>query len=92
MAEAAQQDAKIVDQLNHEPFHRGEMPINEQTSTYHFFDKLWRWGGLGVADFVLFLAITFCTGAGALTALITCAIVFAAGFFILRKPTSLETH
>ena len=68
------------------------MPINEQTSTYHVFDNLWRWGGLAVADFVLFLVLTFCTGAGVLTALITCAIVFAIGFFVVKKPTSVETH
>lgn len=87
----AMADAQTVEVLNAAPFHHGEMPINEQTSTYHFFDKLWRWGGLTVAAFVLFLVMMFCTGSGFIGSAMAAVVVAIVGFFVLKKPTSLET-
>ena len=91
MAEAAQKDAQIVEELNHEPFHRGEMPINEQTSTYHVFDNLWRWGALFLAVALLFLVLMFCTGTGFFGSAIAAGVLLVVGFFVAKKPTSLET-
>lgn len=70
----------------------GEMEIVEQTSTYHVFDNLVRWGSLAVAALVLFLSIMFCTRAGFLGAAVPTVILLIAGVVALRKaPTSLET-
>lgn len=92
MAEPAQKDAQIVDHLNDAPFHRGEMPINEQTSTYHLFDNLWRWGSVTMASVLMLLILTFCTPLGFFPGLIAGVVVFTVGFFVVKKPTSLETH
>jgi hypothetical protein len=90
----AQTDAALVSEINHETqFHPGEMPIGEQTSTFHVFDNLVRFGSLGVACAILFLTLMFCTPAGFAGAAIPTVIVAVGGFFLLRRaPTSLETH
>ena len=95
MSDPAHTDAAIVEHMNHEPFVRGSMPINEQTATYErVFDKmLVRYGSLFVACLVLFLVLSFCTPAGMLTGLVVAVILGAVGGFVLRaKPTSVETH
>ena len=74
-------------------FTPGEMEIAEQTSTYHVFDALVRWGSLTTAALLLFLTIMFCTRAGFIGAAVPTAILVAIGVAVLRKaPTSLETH
>ena len=71
--------------------HSESMDITEQTSTYHVFDGLVRWGGLAVASLVLFLTLLCCTAVGFIGALVPVAILVAAGVWFLRAPTSLET-
>ncbi len=94
MDPAAQHDADVVHVINGQSaFTQGEMPIEEQTSTYHVFDGLVRWGSLVVGCIVLFLAMTFCTSLGFMTAAICTAVLGGLGFVALKgKPTSLETH
>lgn len=70
----------------------GHMDITEQTSTYHVFDGLVRWGGLVVASIVLFLTLLCCTKVGFIGAAVPTAVLVVAGFLFLRAPTSLETH
>ena len=94
MDPAAQHDADVVHVINGQAtYTSGEMPIEEQTSTYHVFDGLVRWGSLAVAAIVLFLSITFCTSLGLVTAAIATLVLVGAGVLALKgKPTSVETH
>lgn len=66
-------------------YHRGEMDIAEQTSTYHAVMGLTKWGSLAVATAVLMLTLWFCTPAGFLGGLIPGVVAAAAGIALLRE-------
>jgi hypothetical protein len=65
-------------------YHRGEMDIQEQTSTYAFVMALTKWGSLAVASAVLFLVLWFCTPAGFLCAFVTAIVAIGLGVVVLR--------
>lgn len=65
-------------------YHRGDMDIHEQTSTYAFVMALTKWGSLTIGSLVLFLVLWFCTSAGFGGALVTAAVLVALGVFFLR--------
>lgn len=72
---------------------RGEMDIAEQVATFEFFNGMTKWGSLGVAALILFLALWFCTGAGFLGAFVTAAVVIAVGIVLLRdKGDTAAAH
>jgi ATP/ADP translocase len=66
-------------------YHRGDMEIVEQRATYDVFMGMTKWGSVAVIVLVLFLTLTFATGAGWLTALIVSLVVLAASIFLLRE-------
>jgi hypothetical protein len=66
-------------------YHRGEMDIHEQQSTFHGFSLLTKWGSLIFAVGTLFLTLWFCTDAGFLGALISSAVLGVIGFLVLRE-------
>jgi len=66
-------------------YHRGEMDIAEQSSTYDAFLKLSKWGSLALAVSLLFVTLLFCTEAGFLGSLGPSVILAVAGFFLLRS-------
>lgn len=66
-------------------YHRGEMDIAEQVSTFELFNGLTKWGSLFIGALVLFLTLWFCTGAGFPGAAITAVVVVALGVFLLRE-------
>lgn len=66
-------------------YHRGEMDISEQVSTFDFFNTLTKWGSLIIGTMILFLTLWFCTGAGFGGALITAVVVDVIGVFLLRE-------
>lgn len=66
-------------------YHRGEMDISEQASTYHAVMGLTKWGSLAVATAVLFLTLWFCTAAGFVGALATGVVVAGLGILLLRE-------
>jgi hypothetical protein len=69
-------------------YHRGDMDIHEQVSTFNFFIGLTKWGSLAVAALVLLLTVWFCTPAGFLGALVSTAILTAIGIVVLREKKS----
>jgi hypothetical protein len=74
-------------------YHRGEMDIAEQVSTFDFFNTMTKWGSLFVGSLVLFLTLWFCTGAGFGGALITVVIADVIGVVLLReKPQASAAH
>jgi hypothetical protein len=66
-------------------YHRGDMDIAEQVSTFHAFIGLMKWGALAIAVAVLFLAMIFCARTGLFQALLAAVVVTAAGIFMLRE-------
>lgn len=66
-------------------YHRGEMDIAEQTSTFHAVMGLTKWGSLVVAVAILMLTLWFCTDAGFVGGLVSGLVVTAAGVLLLRE-------
>ncbi|HEX6859521.1 MAG TPA: aa3-type cytochrome c oxidase subunit IV [Caulobacteraceae bacterium] len=66
-------------------YHRGEMDIHEQVSTYALVMNLTKWGSLVTAALLIWLVLWFCTNAGFLAGLITGIVVFAIGVLVLRE-------
>lgn len=71
-------------------YHRGDMDISEQTSTFHLVMGMTKWGSLALASFLLFVILWFCVpGAGFLGGAITGAVLLVAGIVFLReKPAA----
>ncbi|HXA38444.1 MAG TPA: aa3-type cytochrome c oxidase subunit IV [Phenylobacterium sp.] len=72
-------------------YHRGEMDIHEQVSTFHLVMNITKWGALLVAVGVLTATLWFCTGAGFMGGAITGAVVLALGIVFLREKPA-EGH
>ena len=66
-------------------YHRGEMDIHAQQSTFHAVMVGSKWGSLAVVTGVLFLTLWFCTSAGFITALVSAVLLLAVGIFALRE-------
>jgi thiamine transporter ThiT len=66
-------------------YHRGEMDIQEQVSTFHLVMGITKWGSLILAAFLLFITIWFCTDAGFLAGLISGLVVLILGIVALRE-------
>jgi len=68
-------------------YHRGEMDIAEQASTFQGFIALTKWGSLAMAVVLLFATLIFCTPAGFFQAAIAAFVVAVVGVLMLRsKP------
>ncbi len=69
-------------------YHRGEMDIQEQVSTFHLVMGMTKWGSLILAAFLLFVVIWFCTKAGFLAGFITAPSpwCWASSCFARRRP------
>ena len=66
-------------------YHRGEMDVSEQVSTFHLIMGITKWGSLVLASFLLFIVIWFCTTAGFISGFITGAVVLVLGILLLRS-------
>jgi hypothetical protein len=66
-------------------YHRGDMEIHEQVSTYHLFISLAKWGSLALAAFLIFIVLWFCTATGFFGSAAVGAVIAVAGFFVLRE-------
>ena len=70
-------------------YHRGEMDIHEQASTYDAFMALTKWGSLALVASLVALVVWFCTTAGFLPGLISAVVVTVGGIVLLReKPAA----
>ena len=68
-------------------YHHGSMSVSEQTTTYHAFLGLTKWGSLVLAAVLLFLTMWFCTDIGFLGGAVSGIVVAVIGVIILRdKP------
>ena len=69
-------------------YHRGDMDISEQASTFHLIMGITKWGSLVLASFLLFVVIWFCTTAGFLAGFISGAVLLVLGIVMLREKKS----
>lgn len=70
-------------------YHRGDMDISEQVSTFHLVMGITKWGSLLIGSLILFITLWFCTPAGFLGGLVPALILLALGVTFLRsKPDS----
>jgi Na+/H+-translocating membrane pyrophosphatase len=67
-------------------YHRGDMDIHEQVSTFHLVMNITKWGSVVLAALLLTLVLWFCTGAGFLAGAIAGAVVLGLGIVLLRSP------
>jgi hypothetical protein len=66
-------------------YHRGEMDIHEQASTYDAFMGLTKWGSLALAAGLFALVIWFCTPLGFVPGLVAGLVTTVAGIALLRE-------
>jgi hypothetical protein len=66
-------------------YHRGDMDIHEQVSTFHLVMNITKWGSLVLAALLLTLVLWFCTGTGFLGGAISGIVVLALGILLLRR-------
>ncbi len=71
-------------------YHRGEMDIHEQVSTFHLVMGITKWGSLVLAALLLTLVLWFCTSAGFLAGAISGAVVLGIGIVLLRSRGDAE--
>ena len=71
-------------------YHRGEMDIHEQASTYHAFLALSKWGSLAMAAVLVALIVGFATKAGLLTGIVVGVVIAIVGYFALRSKPAPE--
>lgn len=73
-------------------YHRGEMDIAEQTSTYHLVMGMTKWGSLAIASGVLFFTLLFCTQAGFMGAAVSTLVMIVVGVLMLRSKPDAAGH
>ena len=71
-------------------YSRGTMEIQEQKATFDIFIGLTKWGSLLIAALLLLLSVWFGTEAGFFTAFISAAVLFVAGWFLLKKKNASD--
>ena len=66
-------------------YHRGEMDIHEQVSTFHLVMGLTKWGSLALAALMVLLVLWFCTPTGFLGAAAASIILTVIGVVVLKE-------
>ena len=69
-------------------YHRGEMDIAEQTSTFSAVMGLTKWGSLATAVAILFITLWFCTDTGFMGSAISALVLLVLGVMALRGKKS----
>jgi hypothetical protein len=66
-------------------YHRGDMDIAEQVSTYELVMGLTKWGSLATAALLFWLALFFCTETGFLGSTVSALVLVVVGVLALKK-------
>jgi hypothetical protein len=72
-------------------YHRGEMDISEQASTFHGFIFLSKWGSLIIAAVLSFFVIWLCAHASFIISALAGAVIGAVGYLVLREGKKADT-
>ena len=73
-------------------YHRGEMDIQEQVSSFHLFINMTKWGSLHIASLLVLLTLWFCTDAGFLGGLAAAIVITILGVLVLREKKGAAGH
>ena len=73
---------------SHDAYVRGSQEISEQSSTFHAFIKMSKWGSLWIAALLMFLVLWFQPGGSFFGGLIGGGVLAVAGFFFLKSGKS----
>jgi hypothetical protein len=71
-------------------YHRGEMEITEQTSTYHLVMGLTKWGSLALASFLVWVVLLTCTPTGFMGSTISGLVLLVLGIIFLREKPAAD--
>ena len=71
-------------------YHRGEMDIHEQVSTFHLVMGLTKWGSVVLASWLLTIVLWFCTSAGFLAGASSGLVVLGLGIALLREKPAAD--
>ncbi len=66
-------------------YHRGDMDIQEQVSTFHLVMGITKWGSLTIAVGLLFFTLLFCTDTGFMGSAVSAIVLLVIGVFALRS-------
>lgn len=69
-------------------YHRGEMDVAEQASTFHGFIVLSKWGSLAIVTVLLFFILWICAHATVLMSVLASVVTAVAGVFLLKEKKS----
>jgi hypothetical protein len=70
---------------SHDVYVRGSQEIGEQSSTFHAFISMSKWGSLWIAALLAFLVIWFQPGGSFIGGLITFVVMLVLGYFALKS-------
>jgi hypothetical protein len=73
-------------------YHRGDMDIHEQVSTFHLVMGITKWGSVVLASLLIFLVLAFCTGVGVFGGLISGVVVLSLGILLMRNRGDAGGH
>jgi len=73
-------------------YHRGEMDIAEQQSTFQLLMFMTKWGSLYTAALVLLLTMWFCTSAGFTGGAFAAVVMVVVGTLVLREKKTAAAH
>ena len=69
-------------------YHRGEMDVSAQSSTYHAFMVMTKWCSLYLAAGILFWTLLLCAHAGLLQSFLATVVLLVLGTLFLREKKS----
>ena len=69
-------------------YHRGEMDIAEQASTFHNFIVMSKWGSLAIVAVLTFFILWLCAHASFIASAIVGVLLAVIGYFALREGKS----
>ena len=70
---------------SHDAYVRGSQEISEQSSTFHAFIKMAKWGSLWIAALLMFLVLWFQPGGSLIAGIIGGGVLAVAGFVFLKS-------
>jgi multisubunit Na+/H+ antiporter MnhB subunit len=70
---------------SHDAYVRGSQEISEQTSTFHAFISMSKWGSLWIAALLMFLVLWFQPGGSFIGGVITAVAMLVIGYFALKS-------
>jgi hypothetical protein len=72
-------------------YHRGEMDISEQASTFHGFILLSKWGSLAIVVVLSFFILWLCAHATFFISALASVVIAAVGYLVLREGKKADT-